>query len=396
MSRGENAVPRKGSLLLTFVMLMAVSAILFSFIYVVTARTMDIPAKKAGIKAFYIAESGINKAIWYLITSTEAGGRGESWRTSATSESFGGGIFTISVSDGASAGSIRIVATGEVNGITRTIQQILSGGSAGTPSFDYAVYANSNLNLNGAGGINGPVFGKGNITLTGATSINGPVTLMSGSTYKKNGVNQTATVTTTQPPMPEINTAYYDALLAQAALQPAGNMSITGAGTYNLAGGTLYVNGNLSVSGARKIAGGGTIVVTGSYNQSGSGSIDPNTKIITGSDLTISGSNVVSSGGVLFAKNNITLSGAGDITGSVIAMNTVNASGAGRTIGLVYSQAGMSGARTIVGSVVCRTNATFSGAINITHDPTKIPVSIPGVISKGGLAKEKGGWKEKK
>ncbi|MFA5103775.1 MAG: hypothetical protein WC527_01175 [Candidatus Margulisiibacteriota bacterium] len=387
---------RKGSLLFTFIILVAVSAVLFSFLYVVIARSRDIPAKKASTKAFYIAESGINKAIWYLITSTEAGGKGEAWRTAGTSESFADGAYTISVLDGPSAGSILIIATGEVNGITRTIQQILSGGSSSTASFDYAVYANSTLNLTGAGGITGPVFGKGNITLTGATSINGAVTIMSGSTYKKNGVDQPATVTTTQPPMPEIDTTYYDALLAQAALQPAGNMSITGAGTYNLAGGTLYVNGNLTVSGARRIAGGGTIVVTGSYSQSGAGNIDSNTKIITGNNLTISGSNVVNSGGLLFARNDITLSGAGDITGSVIAMNSVNASGAGRTIGLVYAQAGMSGARTIVGSVVCRTAATFSGAINITYDRTKIPASIPGVFSKGGLAKEKGGWKEKK
>lgn len=396
MNKGDFFMARKGSLIFTFVILVAISAIFLSFLYVTIARTRDIPAKKARAKAFYTAEAGINKAIWYLATPVGSGGMGEAWRTTGSSESFGEGIYYFSVLDGPSSGSILIIATGEVNGITRTIQQILSGGSSSTASFDYAVYANSNLNLNGAGGINGPTFAAGNITLTGATSINGDVTIMEGSTYRKNGVNQPATVTTTQPPMPEIDTAPYDELLTQAAAQPAGNMTISGAGTYNLNGGTLYVNGNLTVSGARRIAGGGTIVVTGNYSQSGAGNIDSNTTIITGNNLSITGSNVVNSGGVLFSKNNITLSGAGDITGSVIAMNAVNASGAGRTIGLVYSQQGMSGARTIVGSVVCRNNATFSGAINITHDPTKISASIPGVITKGGLTKEKGGWKEKK
>lgn len=386
---------RKGSLLFTMVITMAVAAVILSFVYVVIARTKDIPAKKAATKAFYTAEAGVNKAIWYLATPVGSGGMGEDWRTSGSTESFAGGAYTFSVLDGPSAGSIMVIATGEVNGITRTIQQILSGSTSSTASFNYAVYANSNLLLNGAGGINGPTFAAGNITLTGATSINGDVTIMEGSTFKKNGVNQPATVTTTQPPMPEIDRAPYDAFLAQAAAQPTGNMTITGAGTYNLNGGVLYVNGNLTVSGSRRIAGGGTIVVTGNYSQSGAGNIDANTTIIAGNNLEISGSNVVNSGGVLFAGNNITLSGAGDITGSVIAMNAVNASGAGRTIGLVYSQSGMSGARTIVGSVVCRDNATFSGAINITHDPTKISGNIPGVITKGGLTKEKGGWKEK-
>jgi hypothetical protein len=396
MRKGDNAMSRKGSLLFTFLVIMAVSAVLFSFLYVVIARTRDLPVKKASAKAFYIAEAGINKAIWYLATPAGDGGMGESWRTSGSTESFAEGAYSFSVMDGPSAGSILIIATGEVSGVTRTIQQILSGSSSSTASFDYAVYANSNLTLNGAGGINGPTFAAGNITLTGATSINGDVTIMDSSTYKKNGVDQPATVTSTQPPMPEIDRAPYDDFLAQAAAQPAGNMTISGAGTYNLNGGTLYVNGNLSVSGARRIAGGGTIVVTGNYSHSGAGNIDANTTIIAGNNLSITGSNVVNSGGVLFAGNNITLSGAGDITGSVIAMNAVNASGAGRTIGLVYSQSGMSGARTIVGSVVCRNNATFSGAINITHDPTKISGSIPGVITKGGLTKEKGGWKEKK
>mgnify|MGYP002348869657 FL=1 len=316
MNKGDFFMARKGSLIFTFVILVAISAIFLSFLYVTIARTRDIPAKKARAKAFYTAEAGINKAIWYLATPVGSGGMGEAWRTTGSSESFGEGIYYFSVLDGPSSGSILIIATGEVNGITRTIQQILSGGSSSTASFDYAVYANSNLNLNGAGGINGPTFAAGNITLTGATSINGDVTIMEGSTYRKNGVNQPATVTTTQPPMPEIDTAPYDELLTQAAAQPAGNMTISGAGTYNLNGGTLYVNGNLTVSGARRIAGGGTIVVTGNYSQSGAGNIDSNTTIITGNNLSITGSNVVNSGGVLFSKNNITLSGAGDITGS--------------------------------------------------------------------------------
>lgn len=386
---------KKGSLMLTFIIMLAVSAIFFSFIYVVTGRSRNLATQKQSVRAFYIAEAGINKAIWYLTTPVASGGKGETWRISATSESFAGGAYTFSVSDGPS-GSILVVSTGESSGRTRTIEQLLSSSSSSTASFEYAVYSNSDLSMTGACNITGPVFANGNIALTGATNINGKATITEGHTYKKNGTSQSVNLVATPPAMPSIETTYYDNLLAIAAAQTPGNVSITGAGTYNLAGGTLYVNGNLTVSGARSITGGGKIVVTGTYTQSGAGNIASNTQIICGNNLTISGSNVVNSGGVLFARNNITLSGAGDITGSVIALNSVSASGAGRTVGLIYSQKGMSGARTIVGSIVCREAPTFSGAISITYDPSKISSSIPGVVSKGKPEKLKGSWKEHK
>ncbi len=388
---------KKGNILTTFIIIVAIASIVGAFMFVLTARVRELPTKKAQAKAFYIAEAGINKAIWYVSTPIEDGGMGQGYRITASTETFGDGQYIYSVLDGPTTGSILIIATGEAFGVSKTIEQLLNSSASSTASFEFAVYSSSNLTMSGAGTINGPVFSAGNITLNGATNISGPVKILEGNYYKKNGVNQPATTVSTPPPMPTIDRSPYDELLSQAASQPAGNMSISGAGNYYLNGGTLYVNGNLNISGARSIRGGGTIVVTGNVNMSGSGIIDSNTKIIAGNNLSLSGSHVVNSNSVLFAGNNIDLSGAGDITGSVIAMNAVNASGAGRTIGLVYSQAGLSGARTIVGAIVCRSNAAFTGAVNITYNPSVISVStIPGIISTTGITKSKGGWKEKK
>jgi len=388
---------KKGSLMLTFIIMLAISSIFFSFIYVVTGRSRNLAAQKQSVRAFYIAEAGINKAIWYLTTPVASGGRGDAWRTSATSESFAGGAYTFSISDGPS-GSILVVSTGESSERTRTIEQLLSSGASSTASFEYALYSNSTLSMTGACSIKGPAFSKGNVTLTGSSKITGKLDLLAGSSLSTTGASSVGSLNpvATAPAVPTVETSYYDGLLSAAAATAAGNKTISGATTYNLAGGVLYVNGNMNVSGSTRIIGGGTIVVTGSYTQAGACNVASNTTIITGNNIEISGSSIINSGGILFSRNNITLSGAGDITGSVIALNSVNASGSGRTIGLIYSQQGISGARTIVGSVVCKSAASLSGSISITYDPSKIGASIPGIVSSGKPEKLKGSWKEHK
>jgi hypothetical protein len=48
-------------------------------------------------KAFWLAEAGMQKAVWYLMTPVASGGRGENWTTSGTTENLGSGSYTMTV-----------------------------------------------------------------------------------------------------------------------------------------------------------------------------------------------------------------------------------------------------------------------------------------------------------
>jgi cytoskeletal protein CcmA (bactofilin family) len=382
---------KKGNILVTFILLVGISAVLLSFIYLVTARISDTASYKNRTRAFYIAEAGLSKALWYLMTPVGDGGYGSTWRTGGVTESFGGGQYTISVAD-KDASTLTIVSAGEINGTTKTLTQDLAKGSSSS-SFTNAVYGDGNMSLSGHSTINGPVFTDGNITLTGSSSIDGAVSLPPGHTIS----GGSATVVSPNPPAPSLETSYYDSRIADAMAVPAGNMSISS--TYNLGGGTLYVHGNLSVSSG--ITGGGTIVVTGTFSKSGSYNVDSNTTIISNGNMYISGSGNISSGAVLYSANDIYISGGGDITGSILSLKGIAASGNGRIIGVVYSGTGLTGEteitgnRSIIGSIISRGPSAFSGNVDIIFDPTKIPSSIPGIVGGSSpMSKVKGTWKE--
>ncbi len=85
------------------------------------------------LRSLYLAEAGLNKAMWYLLYEAPDGTVDGSWRTTAyptdpgpdpddaQNESFDGGSYIIWVRD--SAAGILVTAEGDYNGSSRTIQQ---------------------------------------------------------------------------------------------------------------------------------------------------------------------------------------------------------------------------------------------------------------------------------
>lgn len=381
---------KKGSILLTFILLLGISAILLSYIYLIIGRTVNSGNESNRIKALYIAEAGLNKAVWNEMNSTPVG----SWITSTT-EAFGGGTYSISATNMPS-NIVRLISTGEVNNITRTLELDMINNPASTSLFSQALYSRGNLSIGGSCQVNGPVFADGNINLSGSSSLNGEVEISAGHTISKG----TATVVSPTPAAPTLDATSYDNLISTAAGQTAGNLSLSGSGNYDLGGGTLYVNGNMSVSGSKNIIGGGTIVITGTFNHSGSGDVDPNTTIISDGNTTISGSSNMATGCVLYSSHNIDLSGSGDITGAVLSQGSVSGSGSGRIIGVIYSTdvdltTVMTGSRVVIGAIVTAGASSFSGSVDVTYDADKIPASIPGIVAgSSGMQIQAGTWKE--
>lgn len=93
------AINQSGAVLLfTFIIMSTVSAIAAVFLYMISAQTKARGYDISGSKALWLAEAGLQKAIWNLMTPAGSGGQGEDWVTSGTSENLGAGSYAMAVS----------------------------------------------------------------------------------------------------------------------------------------------------------------------------------------------------------------------------------------------------------------------------------------------------------
>ena len=124
------------SLILALIFMVVLAIITGSYIFLVNQSMRLTVAQQDSAKAFYVAEAGLNKAVWYLTHTAPDGTGNGSWRThgypqipgpdphDAHEENFGDGSFIIWVED--SAGKVMISARGSVNDLTRTVRQEFS------------------------------------------------------------------------------------------------------------------------------------------------------------------------------------------------------------------------------------------------------------------------------
>lgn len=376
---------RKGNLLLTFILLVALAAVFMSFYFLLIGRARNQPLEKNRVRAFYIAEAGIQKAIWNLITPTGLGGQGGAWRTTGLTESFGGGQYSISVTDGV-AGSITITSTGEVGGQARSLQQKIATSSL-PAAFDYAIYNKGPLTLGGSAVISGDIFADGNITIQKTSNHPEGETYVTAG-YTVNGSPGTAPEEL--PYMPTILSTYYDNKISEAALYPSGDSTIN---NVNLAGGTRYINGNATLSGS--ITGGGIIVATGTLNIQGA-AISPDTTIISNGLLTVNSTTNIQTGGIIYSPTKISIPGNSRISGSIIS-SSITISGTPTIYGLLYSwdvSTTLDGNVTIYGSVVNPSSTVYKGNITIEYDPSYLPSVAPPGLAAGGFSVIKGSFRE--
>ncbi len=84
-------------LILTFIVMVTLTAITAAFLYMTSTQLKGSGYDVASSKALWLAEAGLQKAIWYLKTPTGSGGQGEGWTTAGTTENLGAGSYTIVV-----------------------------------------------------------------------------------------------------------------------------------------------------------------------------------------------------------------------------------------------------------------------------------------------------------
>ena len=154
----------KGNILITFLLISVFALIIFSLFFMLSGKLKGSSAESLRTKALYIAEAGIQKAIWYITTPSSQGGKGSGWRTGGLSEAFGGGNYTMIVVSASQADQILITSSGEVAGVSRTLQ-VKIGASSLPAAFDYALYNNGNLTVKGSVTIGGDIFANGNAVI---------------------------------------------------------------------------------------------------------------------------------------------------------------------------------------------------------------------------------------
>lgn len=85
------------ALILTFIMLISLTAITIVFLYMTSVQVKVMGYDTVSSQALWLAEAGLQKAIWNLMTPVGSGGQGESWTTTGTTESLGDGNYAMAV-----------------------------------------------------------------------------------------------------------------------------------------------------------------------------------------------------------------------------------------------------------------------------------------------------------
>jgi len=75
----------------------ALTAITAAFLSMVSIQTKGGGYDMLNHKALWLAEAGLQKAVWNLKTPVVSGGRGENWTTTGTTENLGSGTYNIKV-----------------------------------------------------------------------------------------------------------------------------------------------------------------------------------------------------------------------------------------------------------------------------------------------------------
>jgi hypothetical protein len=388
-------INNRGNILVIFIILIVLSISLFSFISLIGTRLKESGVKVKDSAAFYAADAGLNKAIWYLAAPVSQGGMGLDWRISASWESFGAGGYRFTIADWTITDEAIIISTGEVGNSSKTVSQLVRIG--GLPSaFDYGVYCNSGIDFTGNVNIKGDIYVADDTTFGSNASVtDGYVYHPSGTTLSGSGTWTDGGAPNPLPGFPSFDSSYYDGLITSAGGYPAGDTSYSNQ-TVDLNGGTIYVNGDVNISGNTTFNGPGVIVATGKIDLSGNTYSSDNVTFISNDELKVTG-NTYTSGANYYSATSLSASGNTRVdVGSFLTKGAVQLSGNLNLSGLIYAESGAStitGNPTITGSLVCSSFSNFSGNSNVYFDESKLPGDVPIGFSSSTLTLVKGSWK---
>ena len=365
---------KKGNILpLTFILLTALAVIVASLAFLTSTGIKNLSYVGNRARSLYIAEAGLQKAAWYLMTPTYQGGKGIAWRVAGTTESFAGGSYTIRVGN-ASTGNIIITAEGTYRGITRTIQALYS---LYPTALDYGIVNTNNLTLGSGSQVRGDIYSEGTITNNGG-SIEGDVWTP-------------ANPPDPVPTIPTLDTSYYDSEIAAAYAQ---NINInTVRGFTNLGGGKLYDKNNMTIIGT--IVGPGVICAAHDLTVKWGATIDQNIMLIAGNDLKFEYNISMGNNSTMYAGHSLNFTNSLVIAdkATLISPNLVFVGGWQRINGIIFANQANLGSQSTVRGNIIGGSATLGENSSFTYDQNSRPATPPPGLDTS-FSFIKGSWKE--
>jgi hypothetical protein len=85
------------ALLLTLIVMITLTSVVGAYLGFVRCSTRSTGAQITDSQVVYLAEAGLQKAVWNLMRTVANGGQGENWTTAGTTESLGDGSYTMVV-----------------------------------------------------------------------------------------------------------------------------------------------------------------------------------------------------------------------------------------------------------------------------------------------------------
>jgi len=314
-------------------------------------------------RAFYLAEMGIEKALWYLNTPVDLGGKDKyNWRPTLFKEELTSlEYYEISIenkgvdsppekpTDRIEITSVGTVKEGKYSAGKRTVvvTAIIGISPTSDVSYDHAIFTDNSMTLNGGISIDGSIHSNGGLTNNGTLSlINGSATavgdiinmeLFGGISVGENG----------RQDFPKIDWPHFESLAKSADVDL--NDEICGHyygedttvvfNTDNELEGIHFIDGDVKIQ-ASLILNNATIFATGTIDVIGSGDVYLDNDIsnplalIAKGDITIGGS--VHGEGIIQSDSTVTINGNVNIEiGAIYAVDGV-LNGGGGTINVVY------------------------------------------------------------
>lgn len=279
-------------------------------------------------RAFYLAEAGVDKALWNLNTSTDNGGEGLDWRTNdetgplhegTIAEYYDVTVITIQNATETLPEIIKITSTGVIDNGTYTsgkrkieveAQKAISPSS--TLCYNYALATDSILTINGAITINGDIHANGSIggsnndpTVNGEQTIGGDeiYPIIDFEYYKQLAI---------------ANETYYD-------YPKVFNTDETITGIHFIDG-DVEIKANLNISDGAIFATGeiislGNAVITHTKSET----YDNPLALVAKGDITLGGT--VSTEGVIQSEGDIKINGTVDVLNSAIVGDNIEVVG---------------------------------------------------------------------
>lgn len=343
---------QKGMALLTTLIFVFVLVTFAVALLTMTSNDTKLSAlQRDSTEAFYIAEAGIEKALWYLNTSEDNGGNGLDWRTTDTSlypygyleETYPDGStnkYQITVIDDSDPNIEKIIITskGIVSDGNKVYgsRKIEVGAKKGISpvsnvAYNFAIATEEDLTFSGnIKTFGGDVHANGNLNISGeGTNIyvyNGDATA--------SGANEYSGGTLGLQTFPEIDFDYYKQLAKDNNSYYGDNTSVV-FNTYTLLNGIHFIDGDVEIKSDLDIVDGaifatGEIKVTGTpnINRTQSDEYDNPLAIIAKGDITLGGNVYVE--GIIQTEGVFTINGSITVyNGAVVADEGILNGGAG-------------------------------------------------------------------